>query len=177
MAAHDRRSLAELPQRLRERLAELREDWRLWRDEIRENPARLLHSVVLRVAVLVILGIVGLAIVNWFSGALVPGGPTWSLEEGTRLATLYVACTNPACRATYTSHQPMDFKSWPLKCTKCGQDTVYRAGRCPTCRRAYALQPAAPPGCPLCAERQAAEQRKIEPIKPAKKSDDAEDPW
>jgi hypothetical protein len=176
MPTGDRPSLAELPQRVREGLAELPARWRRWREGLRDDPARLWYSPVVRIAALIVLAICGLLVAHWLAQSLVPGGPVSHLEEGTRWATLYVSCTNPACRAHYSTQQARDFKAWPLKCEKCEQETVYRATRCAECRRWYAVPPDGPQGCPFCAEK-AAQKPKETPRAPSKKSDDAEDPW
>ncbi len=175
---HQRPSLAELPHRLREGAAGLRAGWREWREGVRQEPGRLWHSPLTKIGLLIVLALVAVLALQWFGSALVPGGLSWRLEEeGTPWATLYVACTNPACRANYTTQQARDFKSWPLKCEKCGQETVYRATRCPDCRHWYAPAPGGAPFCPFCAEKKA-EQKPIEaPPAPIKKTDDSEDPW
>ena len=176
MLLHDRPSLAELPQRLRARLAGLPGRWHRWREGFRQEPGKIWYSPLARTAVLVVLVIAAILTVNWLAQGLVSGEKAWRVGEGTRWATLYVSCTNPACRAHYRTQQPMDFAAWPLKCEKCGQDAVYRATRCPECRHWYAVAPAGPPGCPFCAEKKAA-QIPSESRPAAKTSDDAEDPW
>jgi hypothetical protein len=179
MLSEHRPSLGEWPHRFREGLAGLRAGWREWREGVRQEPARLWHSPLTKIGLLIVLGLLAILAVQWFGSALVPGGLSWRLEDqATREATLFVACTNPACRASYTTQQPRDFKDWPLKCEKCGQQTVYRATHCRECRHWYALTPGGPPGCPFCAQKRA-EQKKLEaPPPPApEKSDDSEDPW
>jgi hypothetical protein len=176
---HDRPSLAELPHRLREGAASLRANWREWRDTVRQEPARLWRSPLTKIGLLVVLALLAVLAIEWFGSALIPGSLSWRLEDqATREATLFVACTNPACRASYTTHQPRDFKDWPLKCEKCGQETVYRATRCPDCRHWYAIAPGGAPACPFCAEKKA-EQKPTEekPPPPPKRTDDSEDPW
>jgi hypothetical protein len=176
MLLHERPSLAELPHRLRAWLAGLPGRWHQWREGFRQEPGRIWYSPIVRMAALVVLVVAGLFAVHWLAQGLLPGGHAWRPEEGTRWATLYVSCTNPACRAHYNAQQLMDFAAWPLKCERCGQATVYRATRCAECRHWYAVAPGSPTGCPFCAERKAA-QKPGESRPAAKTSDDAEDPW
>jgi hypothetical protein len=196
--SQDRPSLAELTHRLREGFAARRAAWREWRSTVRQEPGRLWHSPLTKIGLLLVLALTAVLALQWLGGALIPGGLSWSYaQEGTREATLFVACTNPACRASYTTHQPRDFRDWPLRCKKCGEETVYRATRCPTCRQWYAMSPGSHPSslisdpsslisgggsaaslCPFCAAKQA-EQKPVEAAPPQapQHTDDAEDPW
>ncbi len=171
-----RHSLADLPHRLRERMANLPNDWKQWREGFRQDPAVLWHSPLVRICGLVVVGIVVLAGVHWFISGLVPADHGTG-GEAVNLATLFVACTNSQCRADRVTRQPMDFKDWPLECERCGQATVYRATRCGTCGRWFAVPPGQPKLCPFRAERQAAKAARPDPRPPGTTSDDDEDPW
>lgn len=172
-----RLSLADVPHRLRDFLGSLPQRWQTWREGLREDPALLWHGPVPRLAGIILFGLLLIVGLRWLVAAATPASTVSVFEEATPWATLYVACTNPACWAAYSTRQPMDFKTWPLKCEKCGQMTVYRAQVCPTCRNWYATPPGGVNTCPRCAEKKAADQRQAEPTAPTKKSDDAEDPW
>ena len=169
--------LAGLPHRVREFL----EDWparrRHWRQTLRDDPSLLWRHPAVRIGGLVVAGVCVLLLIHWAITAFTPRGSASLFAKPTPWATLYVACTNPSCRAWYTTQQPMDFKAWPLTCEKCGQTTVYRAEHCKVCRKWYAVPPGAPATCPLCAEKKAAKQRAAPASKPTGNPDDAEDPW
>lgn len=175
----DRRipSLAEIPHRIRQQLRDLPGRWRTLREDIRQDPSRFWQSPLVRVPAYVLLGAVLLVSLSYGIRALTPGGTLAVHERPTATATLYVACTNPECRATYRTQQLMDFDDWPLECEKCGQKTVYRAQRCRECRRWFANVPGEKSTCPHCASRKAAQQR-VEPLsRPSPTGDDIEDPW
>lgn len=169
------RGIAHLPHQVRERLAELPDRWRTVREGLRKDPARLWHSPVTRVlAIAVILIAAAIGVVK-LTSALTPGGKDRA-EKPTAAATVYVACTNPACRASHTAHVPRDFKAWPLKCDKCGQQTAFRATLCRSCRQWFAVPPGAAQACPFCAEREQAAAAASRPA-PRKTGPDDEDPW
>ena len=177
MRANRRLSFAVLPHRLRERLAEWPARWRAWRADLREDPAKLVRGPVPRLVGLVLLGLIVVLGLHWLISGLASSALALPEAKAVPLATLYVACTNPACRAEYTTRQPMDFKAWPLKCAKCGAPTVYRASLCPTCRHWYAVALGQPPACPHCAAKAAAAASQPSSPDPKKSRDDAEDPW
>jgi len=168
--------IANLPHAVREHLAGLPDRWQTWREGFRQEPAALWRSPLTQIAVLVAVLVIILIAVTRLVGAIAPPGGDRRVEPATPVATLYVACTNPACRASYTTRQPMSFKAWPLKCEKCGQMTVYRATLCKDCRRWYAVLPGMPAICPFCEEQKHA---KAAATQPAKKSaaDEDEDSW
>jgi len=173
-----RPSLADVTHRLRQQMANLPGQWRAWRTDLRGDPGLLWRSSVLRIAGFVLLIVVALIAIDWLVTALTPGGAQGSRETATPLATLYVACADPECRAHYTVQKPMDFDDWPLTCNQCGQKTIYRAQRCPVCGHWCALPAGQSLECPFCAEKQAA-QKPPEPThrEQRPRSDDDEDPW
>jgi hypothetical protein len=122
-----------------------------------------------------VLLLLGAWAVTWFVAGLTPGGTQFA--ERTPWATLYVACTNPACRATYSTQKALDFDEWPLTCERCGQATVYRASRCPKCKAWFATAPGEQPACPHCAARRLREEAIDTEVRPRPTGDDAEDPW
>ncbi len=169
--------LADIPHQLREQMQNLPDRWRAWREGLREDPAALWRTPLVRLCGVILLAILAIVILAWLIETLVPGGGSQRVEKPTPLATLYVACTNPACRAHYPTKQPMDFTDWPLTCEKCGQPTVYRATRCDVCRKWFAVPPGSPRTCPFCAE-----QATPLPVEDAREhgqptTDDDEDPW
>lgn len=127
------------------------------------------------------LALWGLAGVALFAGLklliawALPAVADASGEPPTPWATLYVICTNPACHASATTRQPMDFNAWPLTCDRCGQLTVQRATRCPRC--ATWIAAAARADCWQCAAKRAASQPKKPPRRPGASPDDDEDGW
>lgn len=151
--------------------------WHAWREAFRENPRVIWRSPAVRLGGLALLAIVIIMGVQTLIGALAPrsgvGGGGRYLQE----ATLYVACTNAACRASYTTQQALDFKGWPLKCQKCGGASVYRASRCGVCRHWFASAPGAAHACPFCAEKAAEENAKRRDPNRSGRSTDPEDPW
>jgi hypothetical protein len=177
MAFEDHNPLSELPHRWRSRLGELRARWLDYRATYRESPGMVWHSPILKIGVLVLVVLAAILGVRWLTNWVTPGGSASLGDQPTPTATLYVACSNPGCRAFYTTQQPMDFKGWPLKCEQCSGATVYRATQCPTCRHWYASAPGGPVGCPFCAEKASS----AEPLPTSRAtphhSDDDEDPW
>ena len=178
MSHHRLPSLPDLPHRVRESLADWPTRFRQWRDDLRKDPSLLWRTTAVRILLWLALGTALLVGLRSGINALTPGVRGVHVEEPTPYATLYVACTNPACRHQFVSKQPMDFDDWPLTCPKCGQPTVYRAQLCPVCRQWFATAPGQPAECPFCAERQKAtdEPERIGPELPTN-PDDAEDPW
>ncbi|TWT44886.1 hypothetical protein RAS1_13050 [Phycisphaerae bacterium RAS1] len=170
------RKLVDLPNTLRQQLAEVPETYRAWRAEIAREPTAIFHSPLFRIAVWIIVGAAVLLTARWLIGGLsIPGGgKAW--EKATPWATLYVACIEPACRYAYSTQQAMDFTGWPLPCEKCAKKTVYRARLCGACRHWYATAPGAADACPHCA---AAALKSAPTSQPRKKptGDDEEDPW
>ena len=149
----------------------------MWRADVRQDPGRLWRGPVPRLAGLVLLGVVAVLGIQWLISGLAAatGSPTAGIAAPR--ATLYVACTNPACRAHYTTQQPTDFKAWPLTCEKCGAKLVYRAVLCPTCHHWYAVVPGTSLACPFCAEKKTAAESKSPTSNPQESRDYAEDPW
>lgn len=171
-------SLANLPHRIRAGLANWPAGYRQWREDLRQDPALLWQTPAVRIVLWIVLGIILVSGLYWAIATFTPSGTDSLFVEPTPLATLYVACTNPDCRAHYNTKQPMDFDSWPLKCEQCGSESVYRAKLCSVCRRWFATAPGQPTGCPFCATRHKAEQtpETIDSDKPTN-IDDEEDPW
>lgn len=171
------RKLTDLPNTLRERIAEVPDTVRHWRDEIAREPTAVFQSPPVRIALWIVAGVVVLLTARGLIGGLTlpGGGKGW--EKATPWATLYVACTVPACRHTWSTQQPLDFKDWPLTCEKCRGPSGFRAALCSACRRWSATPPGAATGCPFCAE--AAEKRAAPASQPSqkKRGDDEEDPW
>ena len=146
------RSLADLPHRFRAQLIELRLGFRRVRSDLRADPGMLWRNPAARLFGWIALGVAVLLGTHAVIGHYVGAGSR-SAEQPTLMATLYVACTNPACRATGTIERPRDFSAWPVRCDKCGQMSAYRATEtCPKCGRRYATAPGQPAGCPFCAE-------------------------
>jgi hypothetical protein len=174
----DRRlpTLADIPHQIRAQLAQLPTQWRTWREGFRDDPWAFWRSPFTRIPLYIALGAAVLATLTWGTKLLVPNIPG-QFQHATPWATLYVACTNPACQATYSTQQAKDFDQWPLVCEKCGQPTVYRAQRCPECRHWFAVAPGQPHACPFCAARKAAQQPKEPLRRPSATGDDVEDPW
>jgi hypothetical protein len=171
--------LADLPHRLRAELAELPQLFREWREGFREDPAAFWHGPIPRIIGWTVFGALAIAAAFWVTRLVTPGGSAVFGEAATSSATVYVACTNPACRAAYSVRVPMDFDDWPMRCEECGQDTVYRARRCTKCRppRWYATPPGSPDQCPFCAQADHSAEPRETPDVPSRRSDDDEDPW
>lgn len=171
-----RRFLAELPHRGRVWLAAWPERWRAWRAELREDPTVLWRTPAIRLGGLALAGIALLAAAHVLTAALTPAAAPGALQAPTRTATLYVACTNPACLTSFVTRQPMDFRDWPLECPQCGQSSVYRATVCRACGQWFATVPGSSKECPHCAAR-AAQATRPALKAPSASSDDDEDPW
>jgi hypothetical protein len=172
-------TLIKLSQHARKRFGSWRVRFGEWRQELREHPSLFWRTPAVRITLWVIAAITLLAGIRWCQSAITRSGMDTSDEDETYWSMLYVACTRPDCRAEFTTRQPMDFHQWPLKCGRCGADSVYRAQLCPTCRKWFATAPGHAPDCPFCAAQRAASQ----PAHPVPNTshptnpDDAEDPW
>lgn len=167
---------ADLGHHLRERLSDLRANWQQFRKDLREDPSVLWRTQTTRILLYVLLGAAVLFLARFLLSALAPppvgaGGG----EQATRLATLYVACVDPACLKPDVSRLPMDFKAWPIACVHCGKEAAYRAILCSKCRAWFATAPEAPPECPHCARAAPPASRAVT-SRPAD-VDDAEDGW
>lgn len=162
-----------LPDRLRERVSDLRADFRQWRSDVGEDPGLLLRTLPLRIALWVILGAALFFGLRGVVGGLMPRD-AGSLEGATRAATLHVACADPACLAAYHTTRPMNFRDWPLVCEKCAKPSVERAGLCPRCKRWYA--PSLGVNCSVCTRPASAPAAPPVASRPLSR-DDAEDGW
>jgi hypothetical protein len=169
---------ADLPRRVRERAAALRTDLWQWGADVRTDPSLIWRTTPIRVLFWLAVGVCIILAVRGLAKGIMPAaasGPA-AEREATKLATLYVACTNPDCLESYITKRPMDFKDWPLICEFCGHPTVYRAKLCPLCHRWYANAPGAPDRCPFCAADEPEEA--AAPVEPGPTDpDDAEDGW
>jgi len=167
----------QLPRLAREALGRLSGWSRSLRSELHFNAANLRGLPLLRVGLFVVLGIAAIVGVRYGIAALaVSAGGGGPREAPTPLATLYVCCTNPVCRACDTVQAPMDFAAWPMICPDCGQAAVYRAELCPKCRRWFATAPGAAEDCWHCR----ADAARRQPATKKSRSgdpDDAEDGW
>jgi len=166
--------LADLPHVMRQRMTTLPDDAREWRQRLSEDPMAILHSPLVRVVLAVAALLLIVLGVSWLVGGLAPGN-AGRFEEATPTATVHVACADPACGATYSTQVSLEFADWPLVCEKCGQPTVCRAKRCPTCGGWVANPPGQTVKCPHCT-RKAKPKPTEAPAKP-KLGDDEEDPW
>jgi hypothetical protein len=171
-----RYSVGELVNRVREQLADVPATVAGYREAVKEDPARLLRSPIVRIGGWIVLGLAVVLVVQWMVSGLTPAAGR-GVEAPTPYATVYVACTNPACRAAFTARVERDFRDWPLSCEKCGQKSAYRAGRCATCRSWFATAPGQLPTCPECDRRKAADAPKQATTQESGDRDDAEDPW
>ncbi len=173
MSPVDPGRLSELPNQVRQRAADFKADFGQWKADVGKDPSLLFRALPLRLALWAVLGLGVFFALRAVLGGLAP--PPGQFETATRDATLYVACTNPACRASYRTTRPMDFHDWPLVCEKCGQKSVERATQCTRCRKWYAKGTAG--GCPWCAIAASKPvERKTTTTKPLDR-DDAEDGW
>lgn len=170
-------NLGELPHQIRERLQAAPERWRAFRDRLRADPGAVLHSPALRVVALILLGLLVLLLAGWFVRGLAPPGSAGITEQATPWALLYVACTNPKCLAATAIKCARDFDSWPVKCEKCGERSVYRAQTCAKCGQWFAAAPGRTAACPHCARNVAKPDHAPTQPKPSGRSDDDEDPW
>ncbi len=178
MTGQRRPSLSDLPHRIREGLATWPDRLRDWWHEVGREPAMLWRTTGVRVLLWILLGAVLILGARWLTAALTPGAAGLRDGQATPYAILYVACTAEECRAHFTSRQAMDFDAWPLKCPRCGADTVYRATVCDRCRQWYATAPGQPRGCPLCAKM--GSEAPVDPQQTERADDhpdDLEDPW
>ena len=176
MSSSDRPSLVDLPHRIRDRLAALPEDWRAWRAATKEDPREFWRPLAVRVVAILIIGTVGVLALGWAIDAFIPR-LEGADQQAAPTATLYVACSDPNCGAAFTITRGLDFKDWPVTCPKCGQQTGYRATRCPVCRQWYSHAPGTPDACPQCARKAAAAQQNLPQRPQPSQGADAEDPW
>lgn len=167
-----RTSLPEWLQRTREWLSARPAAVHDWGAELREEPAALWRSPLVRWGAWLITAVAALLFFSY-----VPVLPRWTspasvADQPTPWAMLHVACA--ACDAAYTAQAPRDFQAWPMRCEKCAAPRVYRARRCAQCREWVAQAPGA--ACGSCARRGAKAETAQQPTT-RKTGDDAEDPW
>lgn len=161
-----RAGLEALPQTLREASRNLRED-----------PGAVWHSPIVRIGVWCLVALLGIAGIQWFLAAVTPGGVGQLGEQPTSTATLYVACANPGCGASFSTRLPMTHRDWPIVCDRCGQKNAFRATRCPDCGGWAANVPGESLRCPRCAQRAAATQPTPTTRRSTGDPDDADDGW
>lgn len=172
MSPVDPGRLSELPNQVRQRAADFKTDFRQWREDVGKDPSLLFRALPLRLGLWLVLGLGVFFGLRAVIGAITP--PSGQFETATRDATLYVACTNPDCRAAYRTSRPMDFHDWPITCEKCAQRTVERAIQCARCRSWYVK--GTPGGCPRCAKPTSKPTASRATSRPVDR-DDAEDGW
>lgn len=168
--------LTDLPHAVREYLVELPVAWRRWREDLSNDHTLFWRTPAVRIALWILLGVALLIGLRSLISFFAPAGAGRDFTAATPTATLYVACTNPQCLHTEAVQRPMDFKDWPLTCTACGVESVYRASLCDRCRNWYAVAPGKPDLCPACAARDAKAAPVVEQVGP-KNPDDEEDDW
>ncbi len=164
-------SLADLPHRFRDSTSDWRSRLRTWRSDVQADPSLLWRTPAIRITLWILFG--GLLYWSVASGVSTISGGFDGDAQRERTATLFVACTEPACLHAATVTRPISFREWPLTCQRCGKASVQRGKPCGDCRRWFAPADAA---CPHCAA--AAKLRK--PIEKPRRStdpDDAEDDW
>jgi len=146
----NRDTLGHLSDRLRERKEDFSSNFSQWKADVREDPSLLWRTPAIRWSLIVLLAIGAVVTSIYVTQSLTPAaGEGW--EAATRTATIYVACTDPACRRSHAAQVPMSFRDWPMKCDFCGGERVYRATLCPRCRGWFATAPGESTECPLCA--------------------------
>lgn len=170
-------SPADLPHRLRERLTDLNSQYRQWREQLRADPSLLWRTPLVRATLLLAAGLVLVLAVRWIATGLTPKHEHGERSASRPKAILHVACISPKCRRSYSKELPLKFRAWPLACTDCGQPSVYRAQRCPTCGTWFAEPPGAPAGCHVCATRTASQPAPKTSDSRPPDPDDAEDHW
>jgi hypothetical protein len=173
----DRRTpdLAELPHRIRDWWRSLPQHWNEWREGLREDPTLFWRTPLIKISFICIGTVLFFVAVDALIAGLAPPSTGSGTTEATPTATLYVICTNSDCRHRFSVTKPMDFDAWPITCTKCGQNTVYRATRCTVCGHWRAKDHG---NCPFCtgqATPTPAEKPDPDPRRP--RTDDDEDPW
>ena len=168
-------SAAELPHQAREAILGFKGRFHAWQAELKDDPTLLWRTPAVRIGLYLILGIALLLSVRWATHSLAGAGA--GADPARKMATVFVACTNPECLKSGSARVAMDFKEWPLKCETCGQLTVYRATICKTCRNWYAVGPSGPEGCPFCRKKAEANKPTTKPKAKTANSDDAEDGW
>jgi hypothetical protein len=159
--------LTRLSTSVRRWLAERRSPWRS-RDGTLVGAALPRGSgLPLRLALWVLLGVAVFFGLRYAIHAIAPTASNDKVEAATPWATLYVACSDPACHAARAVQKPMDFSAWPLVCEQCQKPTVYRATLCSRCGAWFARGASGAGDCWRCAERRAASQPRKPPRKPA----------
>lgn len=160
--------LANIPDKLRDQAADLPDQVRQLKDDLRSDPSRLWRNPMARIIGWVLLAGVIYAIAHLGIAMFVGSLDSSEFVEPTKTATVHVACTNPECRTSYVANPPIEFTNWPMTCEQCGQPTVYRAKLCRSCGQWYANVPGQPDDCPHCAARREA----AEPTRPRRTTDD-----
>lgn len=164
-----------------ERIAAFRENFDAWRDNMRKDPAAFFEPQPVRIALWAFGALLVLLLVKLGISIFAPTKAGTNFEEATAEASIMVACTNRGCNKSYMANPPKDFKNWPMTCSTCANQSVYRASLCKSCRAWYARPPGSAPGCPFCEEREqkakADADAKKKPTTRSSDKHDRDDDW
>lgn len=128
MAQEDRNRLAEWFDALRVQIPTWRTQLGLWVDAVREQPALIWQTAVVRYSTYTIGALITFWAVSWM-GEMIAPTPAGSAVQATS-ADFHVVCVNPNCGKHFAIHRKLGFHSFPVTCLTCGQETGGQARRC-----------------------------------------------
>lgn len=140
---------------LRERGPVVREQFREWLDEVREEPRLIWESPAVRYVAYAVGALVVFYVVSATARSISPPPPP---QAGPRAITadFHVLCANDSCRHHFLIHRKFGFRGFPVTCPSCERKSGLRARKCnsPSCRGRWVAptEGGNEPKCPRCGD-------------------------
>ncbi len=128
MAQENRNRLVEWFEALRVQIPTWRDQAALWLDAVREQPALIWQTPVVRY----IAYTAGVVFMFWAVsgvGEMIAPTPAGGATQATT-ADFHVMCENPTCGKHFVIHRDLGFNDYPVACPTCGQETGTQARQC-----------------------------------------------
>ncbi len=126
-----------------------------WGEAVREEPALIWRTAATRYTIYLL----GLIVLLWGASAVshsLAGVTSESIPDRATTGDFHVVCSRVDCEHHFVIHRKLGFDDFPVKCSKCEQETGTAARRCTSqeCKgRWTAPEPRdGKPYCPYCGE-------------------------
>ena len=127
-----------------------------WLEQVREEPALIWATPVIRYATYGVAATVVVWVVSGVAGAITPPPPA-SARPAATTADFHVVCTVTHCEHHFVIHREFGFHRFPVQCPRCQRETGVSARKCssPTCmgRWVAPVQDETGLKCPRCGAR------------------------